>query len=237
MKYLRVLSLLVVVTIITWVTVSALNRRAAQEIKPAKDVVILSTETYYPQDGEPIHRSIRERRIRANGEWKEIRTEDRKGDLTVITSVSTKKGQYTDIRGKNQYMGEWVEFDLHTRTEAYWLANKELVREDSLLGYKAFVLRSNQGPGSLVEQWVAPELAPFGIKWVIIGSNGHTVIEPMSVQFRKITDDDLKMSDNPTTAESLSDMIKKGEQSGWNVDGLKKKLSAFEAKQQEKKQP
>jgi len=244
MKYVRITTVALALIGSIWLALSLLKAQALKATMP-KDVVVLSRDVFYPADKSqaPKERATRQRWIRADGAWKEVRTErspvEGDGRLVVFVSINAPQGRFAHINTRNE-----VEFDGHfTPIDGRYLSveflrsGKDFVREDELLGYAAYVWRSGQSEQSYSEQWYVPEVSFIPIKFVHKNGRGETVTEPITAEFKKVTDADLAVPNLPVVFNKINNDIESLEKVSNKVaaDDKRRAIAEFQSKQEEKK--
>jgi hypothetical protein len=208
--------------------------------QPPRDLVVLYRETLYPADKSQPARdlSLRERWIRADGSWKEYRF-DKYVDRT-ITWVHSPEGSllFNSSVKKGEYNGHFQKADLRYQSPEFLKAHPGFVREDRLLGYPAFVVRTNvQGEWDWAENWYVPDITFLPIKLVESTRRGQQVIEPFNVHYTPVTEGHLEKPDFEidTTAFQIKIDNLRAKGRTEEADHKQHALNDFIAKQAEKK--
>lgn len=243
MRYVRITAGLLALIGSIWL---ALSLRQAQALKMTmpKDVVVLSRDVFYSADKSkaPKERATRQRWIRADGAWKEVRTErspvEGDGRLMVFVSINVPQGRFAHISARNEveFDGHFTPLDVRYLSAQFLRSSKDFVREDKLLGYTAYVWRSGQFEQNYSEQWFVPEVSGIPIKFVYKNGQGETVTEPITVEFKKVTDADLAIPNLPVVFNKINNDIEKLEKAGRKeaADHKRQAIAEFQSKQEKK---
>jgi hypothetical protein len=144
---------------------------AQEPSQSPKDSVWTHREMFYPKTGQAAEKNIRHRWVRADGAWKEVIAVQ---SLSGIQESLAWSNVPDDIPG-HRY--KFIPLNPKYLSPDFLRSSPEFVREDEVLGYKAYVWRSGQGE-YWTEQWYAPAVSHLPIKIVTNSPIGQTIIEP-----------------------------------------------------------
>lgn len=176
--------------------VAYIGARARSEPTPRKSFVIVFKVTDVDAKGQSTLRDIRVQTVKATGEYR----------LTVLNPaaqasveyVATKDSIYEVKPDCLQFFGATPPAQMNrANTPSAMRALPTFVREETLCALNAFVFRSVDGE-SWIETYAAPETGDVILKNVTYyGGGEYTITEPISIQFRDVSDDEVKLPDLP----------------------------------------
>jgi len=243
MTYVRITAGLLALIGSVWLVLSLRQAQALKMIMP-KDAVVLSRDVFYPADKSraPKERATRQRWIRADGAWKEVRTErspvEGDGRLIVFVSINIPQGRFAHISARDEveFDGHFTPLDERYLSAQFLRSSKDFVREDKLLGYTAYVWRSGRSEQNYSEQWFVPEVSGIPIKFLYKNGRGETVTEPITVEFRKVADADLAIPNLPIVFNKINKDIENLEKVGRKMAAEDKRqaITEFQSKQGKK---
>lgn len=221
MKKLRVLTITVLVATL-FLSAYAITRKSTQ-YKP-RAFRMTQVESSITPDGTRV-RNIRVRLTNAAGVWKEFVLNQSTGAATI--NAANTEGNYTLKDSRLRLTGGGVQaMPLEAYSTATYKHHPSLNRTEDVLGFKCYVLHTDRGDGDYVEEWIAPQFGRVPIKLLIHHAEGDTLIEPLSVEFAEVSEEDLKLPDMPIQYDLLEKRIEAAEQHGQRgmADSLKRLL-------------
>jgi hypothetical protein len=152
-----------------------------------------------------------ERAVSSTGEWKETR---RHVDGTVATLAGTSEGLYV-IKGESKYLyAERAGSGQGIVPEEVLKNHPDLVSIEELAGLKTYILKSRE---SGVETGYAPETGRTALKLVLRTSPDSAPVlikEAVKVEFRDLSEDELKSPDLPVKFDMAEERIRALRNSG-----------------------
>jgi hypothetical protein len=170
--------------------VISIDAVAQEPSQSPRDSVWTHREVFYPKTGKAAEKNIRQRWVRADGAWKEVIAVQKSSGIQESIAWSNVPA---DIPG---HQNKFIPLNPKLLSPDFLRSSPEFVREDEVLGYKAYVWRSGQGE-NWTEQWYAPAVSHLPIKIVMNSPVGQTIVEPISIEFRTVTEADLATSHPP----------------------------------------
>ena len=222
MRKLRITSFTILFIALSISTIAFAKRDKQYEPRSFR---ISQVETIVASEGSVTVQALRTRLVKANGEWKEFKT-NLETNTTVVTG-STAEGEYYANKSTLNYTGPArVSFSASAYNAATYKSHPQLDRTERTLGYQCYVLRSKMGDDGYMEQWVAPQFGRFPIKLIIRTPQETRIIEPISVEFTEVTDEQMKIPDLQVSFEGLKRRLVDAESKGQKqlADSLKKVL-------------
>lgn len=202
--------------------------------KPKQSVqgfTLYSTMTTTPKDGQPVKTGTRVRYQRSDGTFKQVTTYYNPDGAVRKTDVLFGEPNHgvfaVDEKAKTTEFISGLKPSSIIISEDDLLKNHHnIVREDSILGYRVMVARLNDdGNGSYLELYHAPALMGFQIKTVDVNTAGYKlVIEPTKIVLGDPSNADLSASSNYPIAYNIYEQkIKALEERGENESATEMK--------------
>jgi hypothetical protein len=220
MKKIRVASALTVAIASVLGVTQYLIGKSEAKAHPPHSFRIVYSRTFYPTNGPSQLQGLRVRHVAADGQWKED-LYDVQSSKALGTYWSVRDGQYRQRFGDGtlELLGRFDERRPEVFTAKWWKRSPDFVREDKVLGYSAYVLRSGNSD-NYTETYRAPQFGTTPLKVILHRMNGDTVLEAIRVEFTEITSELVQRPILPVTFGLLNDSIKQ-EQDGGNLDSAK----------------
>jgi len=168
---------------------------AARESKPGSQ-----DDTYQPRDysmvsieivretlNKPVKlKTVRVRLVKADGQWKEAIVGR---DGRIILYWAKPDGVYLGEPDNLYLTRKFIKPPSLFHSVKFLRSHKQFVREESILGYRAFVLRNEREEGNYTEAYMSPEFGITPVKKVtrLPGVQEH-VTEAVRLEFTEITD-------------------------------------------------
>ena len=221
MRNLRIVSVIILVLGVTAFAVSYASKSTKPEglRKYKQDFVLISSETDFPVDGEPRLNATHVRMVRANGEWKEHSTfYESNGTTHSRVTVGKAEGVYNvdEQKEKLELLSKSRPSPPEYHSEEFLRNHPQFIREDSILGYKAYVSRIEfPDPNEYTEIYRSAITGAIPLKIVFRRLNeGDKIIEAIKIDFGPIDDAMFNTPDFPVSFDLLESKIKAMEAQG-----------------------
>jgi hypothetical protein len=169
----------------------------ATQAKASKSFVVTYKVSNIEADNKPVIEEIRVQSVKATGEYK----------MTIYYLPSGKTAEYIatqdsvyEVKTDSlQYFGKALSSELNNnfRSAAFLKTHPNFSREEKICDLTTYVLHTQDGD-AWIEGYSAVETGNTQLKTVLYHGNGsYTVIEAISVQFRDVSDDEVRLPDLP----------------------------------------
>lgn len=241
MKKLRILSIIVLLAGLATFTISTMARKSKDKQYQPLGFTLIQTESLTLAEADPVQVGIWTRIANKRGEWKHtIQRFNEDGTISVQENVGTERGVYKVFREANgapaklELLSAWAEPDSGWYSSKFYRSSPDFVREEQILGYTAFVLRSEtHGPGAWTEHYYIPKLGPTWVKMVDYRPDSETMtVEPVSIELREPRADFLKVPAFPVSYDSMREKIDNLQRSGRKeaAEAFRRQLSSVQNK-------
>ncbi|MDX2041979.1 MAG: hypothetical protein SF097_12055 [Acidobacteriota bacterium] len=220
MKYLRAISLSVVlVTMILFLAEYAVRKGDARQYIPRGYQVITKT-SWHPVGMPPVLNSIDVRWVNSEGEWKRISYPASGKSPKVL--LSSKSGVFrVNVQAEElQLLREYSDPNIKLRSVEGIKSIPGFHREDSLLGYKTYVIKKIIGgkDNVSVEFHISPEVGHIPLKAIIHRDAGDAVTEAISLTYMDVGADVISKPDLPVKLDFLNREIERYDEKGLRED-------------------
>ena len=216
MKKLRFFSILILI-IGVFVFSLAMAKRDKDKVYKPTGYIIVSTETVTRPGGEPTLVNVWTRAVKKTGEWKEIIMGYTGNGNTQLQEVSGGADGVLKSHGShNHFLSAWTPNPEEYYSTRFLKTSPEFVREEMVMGYKTYVLRSGpHADGSYTDRYFSPKIGSPQIKTVDYRPDeGMRVIESVSITIGEPPDDLVTAPQKPIIFDGLKDKIKQLEEAG-----------------------
>jgi hypothetical protein len=205
------------------ISIAQANKQANKQY-PAVGFTITYVETDTPPGGAARVIGIQVRYQKANGDWKNVKT-NLEADGTARTMITANRGgQGVAIKsdGTLSYIGGTGGNFPEYYSEASLRSSPQFSREgEPVLGYKTFVLHSDLegigptlGKPAYIEWYLSPIIGSRPLKTVSMWEEGFSVTEAVSITLGDPSDDVMSLPDLPISYEGFKKNIELYESRG-----------------------
>lgn len=206
---------------------------------------LFQTEAITLPGRDPMQVGVWVRIANLRGEWKHIIQRFRQdGTVSIQENVGTERGVYKILKrdkannagqsegGTLELLSAWAPPDLSWYSTQSMRSTPGFVREERILAYTAFVIRSeDHGPGAWTERYYVPQLGPTWVKMVDYRpDDGYMIVEPVSVELREPDPSFIKAPGLPIghtlMRQKIDDLKRKGKTDA--AEGWKQQLMEHE---------
>ena len=169
----------------------------ATQAKASKSFVVTYKVSNIEADAKPVVEEIRVKSVKATGEYKQTFYYLQSGRTAEY--VATQDSVYEVKTDSLQYFGKALSPELNNnfRSPAFLKNHPNFSREEKICDLTTYVLHTQDGD-AWIESYSAIETGNTPLETVLYhGNGGYTVIEAVSVQFRDVSDDEVRLPDLP----------------------------------------
>lgn len=205
----RLIQLTKIIAVIVFAVGASLFIKAAiaDQDRTPKSFLITYRVSRLETNSAPVVEEIRVQTVKPTGEYK----------LSIYYLASGKAVDYVanqdsvyEIKSDSlQYFGDALSPELRKnfQSRAFLKSHPNFSREEAVCGLTTYVLHTQDGD-EWIEGYSAPETGNIALKTVLYHGNGsYTVIEAISVQFRDVPDDEVRLPDLPVRFDTAEQRI------------------------------
>jgi len=196
-KQMLVLQILAVLVFTVGMVLYAIARAPEQKNYPGSFTATFKV-TRIEGKAAPVVEEMQVLVVRSTGEYKATKYYLKSGAVKEV--FGTSDFIYLANKGSLKQSGNALPADLRQRFHsAQWhKTHPEFNREETICGLTAYVHRVEDSNG-VVERWFAPETGSIALKTILGWEGEQIIVEAISVQFRDVTEDEIKQPDLPVS--------------------------------------
>jgi hypothetical protein len=205
-----------------FITRAALTKSQDRQYQPA-GFTLIQIEKVTPPGGETIQIGVWARMSNSRGEWRQtIQRFGRNGQISLEQTGGSERGVFKVIKkdakdgDKLELLGGWMAPQALWYSERYYKSMPGSVKEENVLGYKAYVVRNeNKETGEWEEATYIPQLGPIFVKMTRFGpKSGTFVVEPVSITLGEPYNELIKLPNSPISYDLMQNKVDDLEQKG-----------------------
>jgi hypothetical protein len=205
-----------------FITRAALTKSQDIQYQPT-GFTLIQIEKVTPPGGEPIQIGVWTRMSNSRGEWRQtIQRFGKNGQISLEQTGGSERGVFKVIKkdakdaDKLELLGGWMAPQSLWYSERYYKSMSGFLKEENVLGYKAYVVRNeNKETGEWEETTYIPQLGPIFVKTTRFGpKSGTFVVEPVGITLGEPYNEFIKLPNLPTSDDLMQNKIDDLEQKG-----------------------